>query len=262
MLDQSLRATHGYDYRKELVNHPDAATVNIFHKRKVFHGEFPSKRGGAFSQLAKSLNTDSKQVDLGTVEYDKGTLIFYPADGISASLNPSDLNTDFADNSNWYDDICDGRVMARICHRDSGEVYDLTDKESSAWVASAPPDYAPQIQPISTMFDLVTGAADDEYQMELALVFPMMYRLYRMQWVNLGDFLAPSFKETIDELIHHGNSNTSISKEILKKREKADGIRQKIFDKFRDPIYHYDNEPIIPSKDNTNLKIELVAKKN
>ena len=78
------------------------------------------------------------------------------------SLNPSDLNTDFADNSNWYDDICDGRVMARICHRDSGEVYDLTDKESSAWVASAPPDYAPQIQPISTMFDLVTGAADDE----------------------------------------------------------------------------------------------------
>ena len=29
---------------------------------------------------------------------------------------------------------------------------------------------------------------------------------------------------------------------------------KKIFDKFRDPIYHYDNEPIIPSKDNTNLK--------
>ena len=25
-----------------------------------------------------------------------------------------------------------------------------------------------------------------------------------MQWVT-GDFLAPSFKETIDELIHHGN---------------------------------------------------------
>ena len=255
VLDQSLRATHGYDYRKELVNHPDAATVNIFHKRKVFHGEFPSKRGGAFSQLAKSLNTDSKQVDLGTVEYDKGTLIFYPADGISASLNPSDLNTDFADNSNWYDDICDGRVMARICHRDSGEVYDLTDKESSAWVASAPPDYAPQIQPISTMFDLVTGAADDEYQMELALVFPMMYRLYRMQWVNLGDFLAPSFKETIDELIHHGNFKYIYFKgNTEEERKKADGIRQKIFDKFRDPIYHYDNEPIIPSRDNTNLK--------
>ena len=161
VLNQEIRTENGCDYRKELVNHPDRESVNIEDKRRVFHGEFPSKRGGRFSQLAKSLNTSSKQVDLGTIEYDEGTLIFYPADGISASLNPSDLNTDFADNSNWYDDICDGRVMARICNKRTGEVFDLTDKESSAWVASAPPDYAPQIQPISTMFDLVTGAANE-----------------------------------------------------------------------------------------------------
>ena len=114
VLNQELRTENGYDYRKELVNHPDKESVNIEDKRRVFHGEFPSKRGGRFSQLARSLNTSSKQVDLGTIEYDEGTLIFYPADGISASLNPSDLNTDFADNSNWYDDICDGKVTAKV----------------------------------------------------------------------------------------------------------------------------------------------------
>ena len=85
------------------------------------------------------------------------------------------------------------------------------------------------------MFDLVTGAADDEYQMELALVFPMMYRLYRMQWVNLGDFLAPSFKEIIDELIHHGDFKYIYDKGKTKEeKEKADAIRKRIFDKFRD----------------------------
>ena len=255
VLNQELRTENGYDYRKELVNHPDRESVNIDEKRRVFHGEFPSKRGGRFSQLARSLNTSSKQVDLGTIEYDEGTLIFYPADGISASLNPSDLNTDFADNSNWYDDICDGRVTARICNKNTGEVFDLTDKESSAWVASAPPDYAPQIQPISTMFDLVTGAANEEFENELALVFPMMYRLYRMQWVNLGDFLAPSFKETIDELIHHDKFKYIYFKgNTEEEKREAREVREMIFKKFRDPIYQYDNEPIIPSKDNTDLK--------
>lgn len=255
VLDQSLRTAHGYDYRKELVNHPDKESVNADDTRRVFHGEFPSKRGGQYSQIARSLNTSSKQVDLGTIEYDEGTLIFYPADGISASLNPSDLNTDFADNSNWYDDISDGRVTARICNKNTGEVYELTDKESSAWVASAPPDYAPQIQPISTMFDLVTGAADEDFQNELALVFPMMYRLYRMQWVNLGDFLAPSFKETIDELVHHDKFKYIYFKgNTEEEKREAREVREMIFKKFRDPIYQYDNEPIIPSKDNTNLK--------
>ena len=255
VLDQGLRVPHGYDYRKELVNHPSAETVSKKETYRTFKGHFPSKRGSEFSLLAKSLNSTSKDVNLGSIEYDEGTLIFYPADGISASLNPSDLNTDFADNSNWYDDISDGRVTARIYNKKTGEVHELIDKESSAWVASAPPDYAPQIQPISTMFDLVTGAANDAFQGELALVFPMMYRLYRMQWVNLGDFLAPSFKETIDELIHHGDFKYIYYKgETEEEKLKGYEIRKKIFDRFRDPIYHYDNEPIIPSKDNTNLK--------
>ncbi|MBC8757433.1 hypothetical protein H2O64_22375 [Kordia sp. YSTF-M3] len=253
VLNQGLRVEGGYDYRKELVNHPGIVSVDERAKRKEIKGEFPSSQmsKSAFSMLAKRMNVDSRPVNLGTVEYDDdGTLIFYGADGISAALNPSDLNTDFADNSNWYDDICDGRVTASIRKKDSGEKFELDDANSAAWVASAPPDYAPQIQPLSTMYDLITGAANEEHASELATVFPMMYRLYRMQWVNLGDFLAPSFKETIDELI----ANDTF-KYIYKKEPKAeaDAVREKIFNMFRDPAYKMSNEPIIPSKNTTDL---------
>ena len=255
VLNQGQRVEHGYDYRKELVNRPGARSVTAGSTRATFDGEFPFKAGLKTSKLAEKLDTTSKKVDLGSIEYDKGTLIFYPADGLSASLNPSDLNTDFADNSNWFDDIADGRVMAKIRNKNTGEMHELVDSKSAAWVASAPPDYAPQIQPISTMFDLITGAANEEFQNELALVFPMMYRLYRMQWVNLGDFLVPSFRHIIDELIDHGDFKYLYYKgHSEEEKKKGDAIRERIFKKFRDPIYQYDNEPIIPSKDNTDLK--------
>jgi hypothetical protein len=254
VLDMGEQHKGGHDYRKELVNSPPKVSVSADHKRQVIKGKFPYTPGKKLSLLADSLKAKVKQVNLGTAEYDQGTLIYYPADGISASLNPSDLNTDFADNSNWYDDICDGRITAKIKDKKTGKSYDLADSQSAAWVASAPPDYAPQIQPISTMYDLVCGAANDTYNPELSLVFPMMYRLYRMQWVNLGDFLAPSFRETMDKLAKEDNFKYIYDKGNTKKEQlKAKTIRKKIFDLFRNPIYNYDNEPIIPSKDMTNI---------
>lgn len=254
VLDQGIQHKGGYDYRKELVNSPPAVHVHADQKRQEIKGKFPYTPGKKLSLLASSLKATAKQVNLGTAEYDKGTLIFYPADGISASLNASDLNTDFADNSNWYDDICDGRITAKITHKKTRKTHHLSDSESAAWVASAPPDYAPQIQPISTMYDLVCGAANDTYSPELSLVFPMMYRLYRMQWVNLGDFLAPSFRETMDKLTKDNNFKYLYEKGKTKKeQEKAKAIRATIFNLFRNPIYNYDNEPIIPSKDMTNI---------
>jgi hypothetical protein len=259
VLNEGLRKKKGENFRKELVNSPGAVTIKAGDGQKTIDGKFPYTKAKGFgaSKIAKNMNTNSKPVKLGTLEYDKGTLIFYGGDGLSASLNPSDLNTDFADNSNWYDDICDGRVTARIkvketkkSKKEKEKWHDLTDAESSAWIATAPPDYAPQIQPISTMYDLICGAANDKYDPELSLVFPMFYRLYRMQWVNLGDFLSPSFKEIIDQLTKDGSFKYIYTKDSSKK---AKEIRNKIFNKFRSPKYDYNNEPIIPSKDMTDL---------
>lgn len=257
VLDEGLRKEGAPNYRKELVNSPGAVSVREDRPKRKIRGMFPYPlKKGLKSHIAALMDTSSKRVDLGKIEYDKkdGTMIFYGADGTSASLNPSDLNTDFADNSNWYDDICDGRVTAHVKHKETGEEFELNDAQSAAWIATAPPDYAPQIQPISTMYDLVCGTANDTYIPELSLVFPMFFRLYRMQWVNLGDFLSPSFKETIDKLTDEGKFKYIYSKgSNAKEHEEAKAIRERIFELFRNPEYNYNNEPIIPSKDKTDL---------
>lgn len=251
VLNMDQRLPHGYNYRKELVNNPPAVSVDEKNTRQSIPGQFPNAGRRGESLLAKSLGTTSVQVDLGTIEYDEGTLIFYAADGVSASLNPSDLNTDFADNSNWYDDICDGRITASITSRSTGDTYHLDDAWSAAWVATAPPDYAPQIHPISSMYDIICGAGIDKYVPEFSLVFPMLYRLYRMQWVNLGDFLAPSFREVIDKLTDEGKL-----KYLFQKNPKGEAaaVREKIFSLFRNPAYPTLNEPIIPSSSTTSIE--------
>jgi hypothetical protein len=101
VLNMGKRLPHGYNYRKELVNNPPAVSVDQNDTRQTIPGQFPNAGRRGESLLAKSLDTAPVQVSLGTIEYDEGALIFYAADGVSASLNPSDLNTDFADNSNW-----------------------------------------------------------------------------------------------------------------------------------------------------------------
>ncbi|MFT5778197.1 MAG: hypothetical protein ACI837_001153 [Crocinitomicaceae bacterium] len=251
VLDESKRKEGAENFRRELINRPKRAFVTKEHSRKAIGGSFPFvETEGLLSKIATKMNSKIKEVNLGTLEYHEGSLIFYGGDGKSASLNPSDLNTDFADNSNWYDDICDGRITAKITSKKTKEVVELNDANSAAWIATAPPDYAPQIQPISTMYDLICGTANESYAPELSLVFPIFYRLYRMQWVNMGDFLAPSFREKIDKITADGNFKYIYFKDDT---GMGDIIRQEIFDLFRNPHYNANNEPIIPSKDKTDL---------
>ena len=247
--------------REELVNGPNYASVSLANEKMKIGGMFPFPRNAENkSKIASKMNTVPKDVSLGTIEYDKdaakpeheGSLIFYSADGVSASVNPSDLNTDFADNSNWYDDICDGRVTAKITHLKTGDIFNLDGPEAAAWIATAPPDYAPQINPISSLFDLVTGADPDKLKTDeascLSMVLPLFFKFYQMQWVNLGDFLAPSFKEKIDKLTADGNFDF-----LYTPGDESKATREAIFQMFRNPRYDYINEPIIPSKDMTDF---------
>ncbi|PHS04195.1 MAG: hypothetical protein COA88_14025 [Kordia sp.] len=247
--------------REELVNGPNYASVSLANEKMKIGGLFPFPRNGKNnSTIASKMRTVSKEVSLGTIEYDKdaanveheGSLIFYSGDGVSASLNPSDLNTDFADNSNWYDDICDGRVTAKVTNLKTGDIFKLDGPEAAAWIATAPPDYAPQINPISSLYDLVTGADPEKLKTDnascLSMVLPLFFKFYQMQWVNLGDFLSPSFKEEIDKLTAAGNFDF-----LYTPGKDSQAKRKAIFQLFRNPRYDYINEQIIPSKDMTDF---------
>ena len=252
------------NYRKELVNNPGPVSVGNdpgSRQRVEIMGTFPSNLEGE-SNVVKLLNTTQRNVKLGTIECDTdGSLIFYAGDGLSASLVASDLNTDFADNSNWYDDICDGRVTAELISKSGVETISINTAENASWIATTPPDYAPQIQPIVSMSDLMIGVSDSYTlpdTIKFGDVFAIFYKLYRQQWVNLGDFLAPSFKEKIDQYMESGGGSI---KKLYDNSDANRGFRESIFKLFRNPAYNTNtNEPIIPTKNETSIKETGVGK--
>lgn len=251
------------EMREQLVIAPGKKTVSKESTTADLSSSFPSpqktKYKGLVMNLIQHLAIEPDQVKLGSLEYDDdGTLIFYPGDGISEALKASSLNDDFADNSNWHDDICDGKISATVTVKVDGLDVDieLNAAENSAWIATAPPDYAPQIEPLSTMYDMVNGASYSTADVDaiedttFSEIFPIIQRLYRMQWVNQGDFLEYSLKaelEKIDfQLLMDNNQD---------KGSEAYKTRKQIFDKFRNPNFKEEENRIIPSNDQTSLLV-------
>lgn len=121
-----------------------------------------------------------------------GRLLFLGGHGVSASptgtpiFNPKGGDS-FINADGWYDDTCDGPVSATV----GIEGRDIPVE--SAWVVTAPPNYAPQVKSERTMYDLlydlyvqagwlappaVVGFRDH--------VQPILQRLSQLQWVNQG----------------------------------------------------------------------------
>ena len=100
----------------------------------------------------------STRVPLGEIEMEPcGRLRVVGGHGRSGSdPQQSRLDLDkghFADNDNWYDDTSDGPVRATI------ELTDGTIVQSTAWVIVAPPDFAPGIKNLVTLYDVLYDLA-------------------------------------------------------------------------------------------------------
>jgi len=260
----------GDKYRSQLVIRSQGSVSNNTPEKINLSGKFPANQAVKEHRLTQLLNIEQRHdVKQGSIEYEQdGALIFYAGDGISEALTPSSLNTDFADNSNWFDDICDGRITAELTLKGEDKPIILDQAENSAWITTAPPDYAPQIEPFVTMFDMLAGASYQpsdlsKIQTQFSDVFPILYRMYRMQWVNQADFSDNSLNvelANIDFTCLMTNTKDPSNKETNEK------IRQRIFNLFRNPLFdgasvHLDpngetlsSSRVIPSKDKTNIK--------
>jgi hypothetical protein len=95
----------------------------------------------------------------------------------------------FADNHCWYDDTSDGPVRASIA-LDDGSVHDAT-----AWVLVGPPDFAPGVTNLITLYDylfdravarkLLSAPADPPGRVSFARhVQPFLSRVLGYRWVN------------------------------------------------------------------------------
>jgi len=132
-------------------------------------------------------------VKIGELHTDAdGRLLMLGGHGVSASPNdtpifiPTDGNS-FINADGWYDDTCDGTVDATV------NIEGREIPVESAWVVTAPPNYAPQVKSERTLYDLLydlyvqAGWLPAPTTISFAAdVYPILQRLTGLQWVNQG----------------------------------------------------------------------------
>jgi hypothetical protein len=132
-------------------------------------------------------------VYLGELRTDaEGRLLFLGGLGKSASptgqpiYDPSDENA-FINANGWYDDTSDGPVTAKV------NIEGREIPVEPAWVVTAPPNYAPSVIAVRTLYDLLEDLYVQNHWMEAPVrpsfsndVVPILKRLSGLQWVNRG----------------------------------------------------------------------------
>jgi hypothetical protein len=131
-----------------------------------------------------------KAVYLGELKTDgQGRLLVFGGRGVSDSVPANEPITDFANNDFWHDDVSDGPVTATI--KIPGQPDRAVD--APAWVVVAPPDFAPGVGAIVTLFDVAFQAALQNPLFQVSApavpsfrqhVFPVLERTSNHRWVH------------------------------------------------------------------------------
>jgi hypothetical protein len=131
-------------------------------------------------------------VPLGSIRTDdQGRLVVVGGSGTSDSVPPQPNESrsigDFADNDNWHDDVSDGPVRATVTLAGSSQSV----QAKPAWVIVAPPDFAPEIFNLVTLYDVAYQVAVDRGQLTVPErpsftrhIQPILSRAVGYQWVN------------------------------------------------------------------------------
>ncbi|OON71930.1 LodA/GoxA family CTQ-dependent oxidase [Streptomyces tsukubensis] len=165
------RRNKGVD-RRDLVIDPGRKTV------RAGTGESAEFTGGTFQGIA---------VPLGRMHTDeKGRLVVLGGSGRSAAKDGEELSS-FGNNDGWYDDTSDGPVTATLSL--GGRPIEVRP----AWVVVGPPNYAPDIKTVRTVYDLLLDVFVSEGQLPKPAqvsfehhIKPVLERFSRLQWVNKG----------------------------------------------------------------------------
>lgn len=186
------------------------------------------KNAQAIFDTGKFLGTT---VPLGEVRTDDaGNLLVFG--GFGASASPTGKPITGFNNFEWYDDTSDGLISATV-KVDGGEV-----PVTSAWVIVAPPDYAPGIKSIVTMYDIAYQVAVQEQWITppsrisfTENIYPIFERFNNLQWVNNGFYLDFGWGSPGDFLSPENLSRLSSNS------PEQQPLREKIFNSFRNPNY-------------------------
>ncbi|HEU0301409.1 MAG TPA: LodA/GoxA family CTQ-dependent oxidase, partial [Longimicrobium sp.] len=182
-------------------------------------------------------------VSLGNLQTDEaGRLVFLGGYGLSDSPSPANPIQNFSNNNGWFDDQSDGWVKARVTLAD-GTVMDA----EPGWVFTGPPDYAPAIQPLITMYDLLRSVAVDAGWMKAPKqpsftrdIWPLLDRLSRLQWVSESANLQYGWQTELDFL------NPVLLQKLSSTSAESRPARERIFNQLRSPMYDMPGDPPVP----------------
>ena len=180
------------------------------------------------------------EVYLGELQTDEeGRLRFLGGQGKSGSPSGSPIFPEgpngFINADGWYDDVSDGPVTAEVV------IEGIKIPVDGAWIVTAPPDYAPGLKGIRTLYDLLFDLYVREgwlpFPEKISFrdhVYPILQRLSGLQWVNKG--FAAQFGA--------GGPNNFEDKDYIQKlASKPDAgkfdtygeLRRQVFNSFRNP---------------------------
>lgn len=172
------------------------------------------------------------QIKIGELKTDDyGRLLVLGGHGHSGSAKPNQPITNYANNDYWHDDTADGIVSATITLPDGSSV-----EAEQAHVLVAPPNFAPEVNNIISLYDVVQSVAvkegwrKEENNVEFYRdIYPILTSVSNLSWVNKNAHRGHGPGRPADFI---SDDNIAVLSDNSKKAESA---RQAIFSRIRKP---------------------------
>jgi hypothetical protein len=202
------------DARQALIVDPDPRTI----ARAAVRGDAYRFDGGTFLDVP---------VSLGELRTDaQGRLLVLGGAGAAGPARPGIPIGDDTDNDGWWDDTADGPVTARV-ELDGVEI----PIRGAARVIVAPPDFAPHLTNLVTLYDVMREVAIQKEWLPAPDavsftrdVYPLLARIDGYQWLSeralrghgplkRGSFLAP---QTLKQLADPSEAQREVREAVFR----------------------------------------------
>ena len=199
---------------------------------KTIGGKNVNRNGKDSAYAFEGRFWEKQTVGLGQLRTDQaGRLMVFPPSGKSDSPTGRGI-TSFADNDGWHDDWCDGPVTASV--KIKGKTY----QAEPSWVACVGPNFAPEIPPVTTLYDVISNMNQDQGWTPptstpisfCKYVFPTFQRVALMAWVTNAANQREGWLPGMPDF-----SDPKEIKKLADPSEKNRPFRERVFALFRDP---------------------------
>ncbi|NLU67006.1 LodA/GoxA family CTQ-dependent oxidase [Streptomyces sp. HNM0574] len=196
-------------------------------------GKKTIKKGDGPQKFLGKINNLPEDVYLGELRIDDGpdnALLVLGGKGKSAAFKTGEPLTTFANNDWWYDDTSDGPVRADVV------IGGKNIPVEPAWVVVGPPNYAPDVKSIRTLYDCLYdlfagngwGLAPPQQISYADHIEPILRRFTEHQWVNHGFATQFGWKGAYDF------TEDRLRKELSSPKPQHREQRRQVYESMRD----------------------------